>query len=99
VQAAAAESPNTVRQRFWLGYWNGKREGLNQLRQRHRRAEAEKKKKEEFPGFMENMLPGNSFPQICVVSVNQSVGNVGLNMVKMNHVPYFLKKLKEHVLK
>ncbi len=22
---------------------------------------------------MENMLPGNSFPQICVVSVNQSV--------------------------
>jgi hypothetical protein len=32
-------------------------------------------KKEEFPGFMENMLPGNSFPQICVVSVNQSVGN------------------------
>jgi hypothetical protein len=31
-------------------------------------------KKEEFPGFMENMLPGNSFPQICVVSVNNSVG-------------------------
>ena len=24
---------------------------------------------------MENMLPGNSFPQICVVSVNDSVGN------------------------
>ena len=23
---------------------------------------------------MENMLPGNSFPQICVVSVNESVG-------------------------
>jgi len=23
---------------------------------------------------MENMLPGNSFPQICVVSVNKSVG-------------------------
>jgi hypothetical protein len=22
---------------------------------------------------MENMLPGNSFPQICVVSVNKSV--------------------------
>ena len=36
----------------------------------------EKEKKEEFPGFMENMLPGNSFPQICVVSVNQSVGNL-----------------------
>jgi len=28
-----------------------------------------KSKKEEFPGIMENMLPGNSFPQICVVSV------------------------------
>jgi hypothetical protein len=27
------------------------------------------KKKEEFPGFMRNMGPGNSFPQICVVSV------------------------------
>ena len=24
---------------------------------------------------MENMLPGNSFPQICVVSVNESVEN------------------------
>jgi len=24
---------------------------------------------------MENMLPGNSFPQICVVSVNECVGN------------------------
>jgi hypothetical protein len=32
-----------------------------------------KGKKEEFPGFMENMLPGNSFPQICVVSVNKFV--------------------------
>ncbi len=31
------------------------------------------RKKEEFPGFMENMLPGNSFPQICVVSVNECV--------------------------
>jgi hypothetical protein len=31
------------------------------------------KKKEEFPGFMENMLPGNSFPQICVVSVIEFV--------------------------
>jgi hypothetical protein len=30
-------------------------------------------KKEEFPGIMGNMLPGNSFPQICVVSVMQSV--------------------------
>ena len=25
-------------------------------------------KKEEFPGTMRNMLAGNSFPQICVVS-------------------------------
>jgi hypothetical protein len=32
-----------------------------------------KEKKEEFPGLMENMLPGNSFPQICVVSVNKCV--------------------------
>jgi hypothetical protein len=24
---------------------------------------------------MENMLPRNSFPQICVVSVNECVGN------------------------
>jgi hypothetical protein len=31
--------------------------------------------KEEFPGFMENMLPGNSFPQICVVSVHKSGEN------------------------
>jgi hypothetical protein len=30
-------------------------------------------KKEEFPGIMRNMLPGNSFPQICVVSVNDSL--------------------------
>jgi hypothetical protein len=25
---------------------------------------------------MENMLPGNSFPQICVVSVNEYVENL-----------------------
>jgi hypothetical protein len=35
----------------------------------------QKAKKEEFPGFMENMLPRNSFPQICVVSVNKYVEN------------------------
>jgi hypothetical protein len=40
---------------------------------------------------MENMLPGNSFPQICVVSVNHSVENVestqdyGRSMDKSNH--------------
>jgi hypothetical protein len=39
-----------------------------------RRARLTARKKEEFPGFMENMLPGNSFPQICVVSVIESVG-------------------------
>jgi len=32
-----------------------------------------KAKKEEFPGIMENMLPENSFPQICVVSVIESL--------------------------
>ena len=32
-------------------------------------------KKEEFPGTMENMLPANSFPQICVVSGNEYVEN------------------------
>jgi hypothetical protein len=31
------------------------------------------KKKEEFPGGMKVIPPGNSFPQICVVSVNHSV--------------------------
>ena len=35
----------------------------------------EDQKKEEFPGNMENMRPGNSFPQICVVSVNEYVDN------------------------
>jgi hypothetical protein len=34
-----------------------------------------KKKKEEFPDIMENMLSGNSFPQICVVSGNKYVEN------------------------
>jgi hypothetical protein len=38
-------------------------------------ARAERAKKEEFPGAMGNMPPGNSFPQICVVSVNHSVEN------------------------
>jgi hypothetical protein len=33
------------------------------------------KKKEEFSGLMDNMLPENSFPQICVVSVNHFVEN------------------------
>jgi hypothetical protein len=33
-----------------------------------RTAGADCVKKEEFPGYMEAMQPGNSFPQICVVS-------------------------------
>jgi len=41
-------------------------------------AQRRKQKKEEFPSPMENMRPGNSFPQICVVSVNEYVGNKGL---------------------
>jgi hypothetical protein len=36
----------------------------------------EKTKKEEFPGIMENMLPENSFPQICVVSENEFLRSV-----------------------
>jgi hypothetical protein len=35
-----------------------------------------KAKKEEFPGIMENMLPENSFPQICVVSENEFLRSV-----------------------
>ena len=31
--------------------------------------EAANQKKEEFTGLMLYMLPGNTFPQICVVSV------------------------------
>jgi hypothetical protein len=33
------------------------------------------RKKEEFPGITKNMPPGNSFPQICVVSGYIFVGN------------------------
>ena len=32
------------------------------------RGKLQTKKKEEFTGLMHYMLPGNSFPQICVVS-------------------------------
>jgi hypothetical protein len=37
----------------------------------HGIGDREMRKKEEFLGIMENMLSRNSFPQICVVSVNQ----------------------------
>ena len=30
-------------------------------------------KKKEFTGLMNTMAPGNSFPQICVVSINKIV--------------------------
>jgi hypothetical protein len=43
------------------------------------------KKKEEFPGPMENMRPENSFPQICVVSGNHSVGKSSKIMVNSDH--------------
>jgi len=45
---------------------------------------------------MENMLTGNSFPQICVVSVNQFVGNqyiqqeYGRTIAEGNHIVYLL---------
>ena len=34
-------------------------------------------KKEEFPGRIMKMIPGNSFPQICFVAVNESVEIAG----------------------
>jgi hypothetical protein len=56
----------------WMLKWTlGRAEEHNAGAVFHR--ESDKKKKEEFPGLMENMLPGNSFPQICVVSVNKFV--------------------------
>jgi hypothetical protein len=44
-------------------------------------------KKEEFTGIMGNMLPGNSFPQICVVSVNEYVENSGIMQRHRRIVP------------
>jgi hypothetical protein len=58
-----------------------------------------KTKKEEFLGTMENMLSRNSFPQICVVSVNQFVGNRDFNQEHVrsralsNHYVYFLDNI------
>ncbi len=48
---------------------------------------------------MENMLSRNSFPQICVVSVNQFVGNRDFNQEHVrsralsNHYVYFLDNI------
>jgi hypothetical protein len=47
--------------------WKFKRQEM-QTQEAEAVATRRKDKKEEFPGFMGNMLPGNSFPQICVVS-------------------------------
>jgi hypothetical protein len=41
-----------------------------------RQVNTPKIKKRGVPRHHENMLPGNSFPQICVVSVNSIVDNV-----------------------
>jgi hypothetical protein len=41
---------------------------------------------------MENMLPGNSFPQICVVSINECLGlskiaqDYGTRVHESNHL-------------
>jgi hypothetical protein len=58
------------------------------------------KKKEEFTGFMENMLPGNSFPQIWVVS-EKCVDEIFFKYEQYSTVPnmkwlYFLFR-KQHV--
>ena len=46
---------------------------------------AGKTKKEEFPGLMQYMLPGNSFPQICVVTGNNYVENMDTVVIKTAH--------------
>ena len=43
---------------------------------------------------MENMLPGNSFPQICVVSVNKYVEKVAFNQEHVRSV----SKSNSHIL-
>jgi hypothetical protein len=47
---------------------------------------AKNRKKEEFPGNMDNMPSGNSFPQICVVSGNNHVGNSSEIVCKFDHI-------------
>jgi hypothetical protein len=60
----------------------GLTDGMNFRKSNQRRplsrVASKKRKKEEFPGRMESMLPGNSFPQICVVSINHFVENADL---------------------
>jgi hypothetical protein len=59
-------------------------EGLMMRRRAFLRAK--KTKKEEFLGTMENMLSRNSFPQICVVSVNQYVGTRNIQQEYLRRV-------------
>jgi hypothetical protein len=56
-----------------LGLTQGKAKWV----QRRSQVRYQKRKKEEFPGIMGNMLPGNSFPQICVVTVLNTPYNQG----------------------
>jgi hypothetical protein len=43
------------------------------------------RKNEGLPDVMEDIRPGNPSSQICVVSINQSVGNTGAGIVKIAH--------------
>jgi hypothetical protein len=54
--------------------------------ERRTRLFSEKEKKEEFPGTMQFMRPGNSFPQICVVSVGEfDSGDLRGTRVRKDH--------------
>jgi hypothetical protein len=53
------------------GWTWGWAEGL----ERRTGVRGEQRKKRSSQASWKNMLPGNSFPQICVVSVNKSVEN------------------------
>jgi hypothetical protein len=85
---------NAIRQPLWLGDRNERGRANRTVAEECSRNGAKREKKEEFPGFMKNMLPGNSFPQICVVSVNNSVGNWSFICGQSSS---FSKKLKDHV--
>jgi hypothetical protein len=50
--------------------------GLKKATQIRSRQKTVKNKKRGVPRHHENMLPGNSFPQICVVYVNSIVDKV-----------------------
>ena len=90
-ESGARVTPHDSLMHGWTwGGWNGrKRQPIFCARY--------ERKKEEFPGFMENMLPGNSFPQICVVSVNESVENVPLKCGQYSTVHRLRKECKTKV--